>query len=537
MAWYYTFEAKEIQGFILQSDKLREMVGGSELVSRLCGKFLHDALKAVGVGNPEKAIIANAAGWARIRFDDESQAREFAEAWPMVVSRYAPGLKLIQALLPIDGTLPEAVRKGIQILRGERNLNEAVLPETGPLIERNPRTGAAAVKLQTDSRSGKPVPMDQQTIRKRDISKNHSSLTGKISSQFGHDDWPYEIEEIASRKSSYIAVIHADGNDLGSTLMRISEHLEKSPDEADAIYRELTEVIDDITVSAVREASENILFPEFLEKKAAGKKDVKIAARPIVLGGDDLTIIVRSDLAIDFTNSFLEAFEKLSLQKLASLRKRIKGFPEVLTACAGIAFVKKSYPFSSAYHMAESLCEHTKKAAKADRDKRKSADGHVAVPSSFSWHRITTSMAESFTEIRKQELTGRGLYEAKDDNGNKIRKPVQFCFGPYAVGNCAGNIPPLDKLLDLRKAVQSLPGGSIRTLISTLHTDPVTALKDYARILEVAEEPQSAAFSKALANLTGNSESRGLWDKEMKTPLADAHLLAEIMKGGEYVQG
>jgi len=56
MSWYYTFEAKEIQSFILQSDKLREMVGGSELVSRLCGSFLHDALKALGVHNPEQII-------------------------------------------------------------------------------------------------------------------------------------------------------------------------------------------------------------------------------------------------------------------------------------------------------------------------------------------------------------------------------------------------------------------------------------------------------------------------------------------------
>jgi len=229
MSWYYTFEAKEIQSFILQSDKLREMVGGSELVSRLCGSFLHDALKALGVHNPEQIIIANAAGWARIEFHSEETAREFARYWPMMVSRYAPGLRLIQTLIQVEGTLPEALAKSIARLRSERNCNEVSLPETTPLQERNPRTGTAAVRLAMDKKAKSLVPLDRQTIRKRELAKNHSSLTKRLSGQFNHEDWPYEIEEIASGKSAYVAVIHADGNDLGSILMRIGDHLKTPP--------------------------------------------------------------------------------------------------------------------------------------------------------------------------------------------------------------------------------------------------------------------------------------------------------------------
>lgn len=527
MAWYYTFEAKEIQGFILQSDKLRDMVGGSELVARLCGSFLMDALKAIGVREPESVIIANAAGWARLQFEQESQAREFAMYWPMLVSRYAPGLKLIQSLEKIEGTLPEALKKGMDTLREKRNLNETNLPETGPLIERNPRTGSAATDVLFDKKTKKQAPVDQQTRRKQ---KNAElgSLVRKIAHEFAAaadiplTAWPYEIEEIASDKSAYVAVIHADGNDLGSTLMRIGEHLKIHPDQAAGIYRDLSAAIDRITVSAVQAAAEKTLFSEYRTRKNGDTSDKKIAARPIVLGGDDLTIIVRADLAVKFTADFLSAFESNSRTMLAGLRSRIPDFPELLTACAGIAFVKKSYPFAAAYHMAESLCDHTKKIAKADRDRRKKGDELVPVPSSYTYYRISTSMAEGFSDAKKHELTGRGQFE---------NKPISFWYGPYAVGDLAGGLPHHESLETLVKSLQALPTGSIRTLISTMHTDPVSARKDYGRILEVAEKKKADALQNALLNLTGG-ETTPLWNNEMRTPLADAHLLNEILKGG-----
>lgn len=524
MAWYYTFEAKEIQSFILQSDKLRDMVGGSELVAQLCGRFLVDSLKAVGVSDPGSVIIANAAGWARLKFDEESQAKEFACHWPLMVSRYAPGLRLVQTLLPIHGNLPDVMQQAMDQLRAERNCNQVSLPEIGPLVELNPRTGMAAVKAPFDRRAKAAVPIDLQTSRKRKIA-GAGAIVRKIAAgmEIPSNAWPYEIEEIASDKSAYVAVIHADGNDLGSILMRIREHLCSSPGSAAEVYRELSERIDRITVRAVQDATEAVLAPDYQVRKK-NKADAKIAARPIVLGGDDLTIIVRADLAVPFTAIFLEAFERHSHEQLADFRNTIKDFPELLTACAGIAFVKKSYPFTAAYHLAETLCDYTKKQAKADRDARKQADKHLPVPSAFTWHRITSSMTGGYADVQRQELTGRGLLE---------NRPVRFWFGPYAVGNQAGGLPLLTNIQRLSKAISTLPGGSIRTLISTLHTDPVTARKDYKRVLEMAEPEKSAIFKSYLEQLTEQPENP-LVNADCHTPLADAYLLAELEKGAEH---
>jgi len=81
------------------------------------------------------------------------------------------------------------------------------------------------------------------------------------------------------------------------------------------------------------------------------------------------------------------------------------------------------------------------------------------------------------------------------------------------------------------QSIAELPTGSIRTLISTMHTDPVSAVKDYQRVLQVASADKSENFHNALQALTANTEQQ-LWNADMQTPLADAHLLAGIVKGG-----
>lgn len=520
MAWYYSFEAKEIQRFIMQSDKLRDMVGGSELVNQLCGDFLRDSLRAVGVSEPEQAIIAGAAGWARILFDDEGTARLFHGSWPLLVNRFAPGLKVIQHLEKNDGFLPHAMAKSIKLLRVTRNLNTADLPEVGPLVERYPRTGAPAVAWGKETHSKEPVPVDRQTLRKTDTSKS-TSLIGKITDEFKDHVWPMDMDEIISDDSAYIAVIHADGNDLGAMVMSIAKHLESHSDEAAEIYQTLSRVVEETTVSAVRKACEATLFEAF--RKGEGKK---IPARPIVLGGDDLTMIVRADLALEFTEVFLREFELGSKEILkAQLGKyRINKLPESLTACAGVSFVKKAYPFSAAYHMAESLCEHTKRAAKADREKRTQGDRKAVVPSSLTFYRITTSMAEGFGEVKSKELTGR------------THTPLKFWFGPYAVGRERGDLPELNALRNLARALDDIATGSIRTLIDTLHGNPEDASAAYQRILQVADKDKGEKLQKSLFALTGDATTP-LWNRQHQTPLLDAHLLRELTKGERDAQG
>lgn len=65
-----------------------------------------------------------------------------------------------------------------------------------------------------------------------------------------------------------------------------------------------------------------------------------------------MTMICKASLALDYVKVYLEEFENATRQKL--------GADNGLTACAGIAFIKSSYPFHYGYDLAETLCTQAK---------------------------------------------------------------------------------------------------------------------------------------------------------------------------------
>ena len=134
----------------------------------------------------------------------------------------------------------------------------------------------------------------------------------------------------------------------------------------------------------------------------------------MVLSGDDLTVILRGDLAIPYIRSFLTYFETLTAEDdaIKDLVKTGKG----LTACAGIAFMKSSYPFYYGYRLAEELCGRAKRSAKR-------IDAELA-PSCLMFHKVQDSFVEDFDEIARRELTPAPGHS--------------FEFGPYFLEEQAG---------------------------------------------------------------------------------------------------
>ncbi len=501
MAWLVTFEAKEIQRYILQGDKLRELVGGSTLINRLVETYLPATLEQL---NLDGTLVSGAAGWARLRFESKNDAETFVHTWPLLVQLYAPGLQVIQAATEITSTLPEAIREAGKELRAQRNILQCALPETPPLAERNPRTGLPAV-----GRTQKGELIDASAKRKRCYTEKDELGKKMAGDEHGLHKWPLDIDDVASGEQSFVAVVHADGNDLGSMLIRIGEHLRKgrSDDEAIRIYQALTKTIEDTTLQAAGEAFRRSVLPD-----AQDNGRMYFALRPVVIGGDDLTVIIRGDLAFTFTSAFLEAFERLSSEHIAANLNPfgIGKMPAKLTCCAGIAFVKKNFPFAQAYELAESLCSYTKERAKAQRDSHEDL-----APSSLTFHRINTSMQQEFEVIRDRELTSKGT------------APVSFCFGPYATGAESGKLPLLNNLQELACSLDELPTGAVRTLISTLYVDHAQAETDWRRIIEIAEVGRASRVKDALATLTDTGHP---WGTDRRTPLYDAHVFEELTR-------
>jgi len=509
--WLFAFEAKEIQKYLLKGDKLRDMVGASELVNQFCQEFLDDTIEKLELsGSPE--VIGQAAGGARLIFDSEEDAWRLYSIWQLMADRFVPGLKVVQALVPVNGSISDALQRSSECLRAAGNIPRAPLPEIGPLIDRYTRTGGAAVKYDRDE----GAIIDRETFRKRQCFselKNHpekNSLIEKIGGLEWADSWPVEMDDISGPDREYIAVIHADGNSMGQVFSDLRVHLKSAGDRAPHILRSFSKAVEDTTVSAVKKAFEDVIFKDYLERNEPTKK--WMAARPIVIGGDDITIIIRADLTFDFVEIFLEEFEISSQREIEKIAAEhgIEGLPEVFTACAGIALTKRAYPFSRGHELAESLCKFSKDSAKS-----RMKGSYVA--SCFAFHKVTTSIAGSYDIIMETEL--------ERPSGLKL------WFGPYGVGKYSDELTQFARIRDLSAAISEFPRSAVNRITRSMYHNRITAQSDYRRMLQIARKRGHAELAVNMDNLlksiTVNDESP-LWDQSGRTPIEEAMKLHEI---------
>src|SRR5690606_18669412 len=112
---------------------------------------------------------------------------------------------------------------------------------------------------------------------------------------------------------------------------------------------------------------------------------------------DDLTVLVRADLALPFAKAFLTAFEahsRTSMQQLlgafeeAGLGSQAAELPGYLTACAGLCYMKCSQPFHAGHEIAEGLCKRAKAASRTVRP------DNAPMPATLAFHKIQDSLVE-----------------------------------------------------------------------------------------------------------------------------------------------
>ncbi|HCF61177.1 MAG TPA: hypothetical protein DFS52_24665, partial [Myxococcales bacterium] len=321
MSWLYRYEAKGIQPYILATERLREMMGASALVESL-ERSLREALGDGGT------IRMAAAGNATVRFEEESKLREFAEHWPMLLSRKLPGLQIVQAWAPIKGSESEALKEVLARLESDRNRPWAELPEAGPLVARSARTGRPAVKRGKKDSEGL---LDAATRAKAKVAGDGAAdlLAAKLA--IGNRDLVTDMEDFGE---GYVAVVHADGNGVGKRILS-----DVSKRDGDGQWRFST---------ALTEATRQAAIAAIDELDVRTEKGKPLPLRPLVLGGDDFTVILPARHAIAFTEHFLSKFEEQTLAATDALGGGFK-------ACAGIALVKPGFPFHAAYDLAEAL--------------------------------------------------------------------------------------------------------------------------------------------------------------------------------------
>lgn len=426
--YLYGASVQGIQSFIFQTNKLKDIIGASELVKNVCDKIFKDEFLSDG------DIIVTAAGNVKCIYNNEIDCINTVLKFPKRVMENSPGITISQAVVKLQDGNSESdfkaacdeLEKRLQAQRSQRTKSLT----TGLMtMERSRTTGFPAVCIDKEKKI-----LDECTLSKRRaLGKNNEIQLELCKDFFGIET---TINEVAlnfkdiTLHNDWVAIIHADGNGLGEVVANKSRNHKE--------LKDFSENLDKATKSAAILACKEI---------AKGKDiNIKRAIRPIILGGDDMTMVCRADIALEFVSTYINSFEIETLKKMGTK----------LTACAGIAFIKSSYPFHYGYQLAEALCRLAKKDAKSAHIKEAN---NGKTPSCIMFHKVQSCFVEDFKEIEKKELTPQ--------------KDCSYRNGPYYL-NTQESRTSIKALLDWSEDIAKDENNNVKTSVRKWLTDMAT---------------------------------------------------------------
>lgn len=284
---------------------------------------------------------------------------------------------------------------------------------------------------------------------------------------------------------SKIAVIHIDGNGVGAIMRDIKASMDSIPaDDLDTVLSPppprsastggavppggpdappseperlrrfllaVNERLDYVVRESFFRAWREIAQWWALEQEGRpGREDVQeggallngvIPVVPILLGGDDLTVLTEGRYALPFMASYLTAYEKLTSQdtilRHLSPRARRDGVPTPMTAAAGAAVVPRPFPFHLAYTLAERLVAEAKKVGKAERQECSTLTYHALFDSTVADAGELLKGYETFT-ARPYRLDATVAGTSAPDAGDDHATALPPHPGPQAPSGPAG---------------------------------------------------------------------------------------------------
>ncbi len=407
------FDLSGIQSFIFASNKMKEIIGASAVVHDALFRELPEVLGESADAWKQGPVVFTAAdkakivyiggGNALVVFRDEAVYRASARNLSKrIFLRSGGAIRLTYAAVPLNEaeSLRENQKRLMARLDEEKKTGGNPLPATVLPVVAYDNNNYEALVLTGEHQA---MTLSQRAKRNNSDSKSiFADILPYEGAVFG-----YDFEKARGEyEKNYQAVIHIDGNTMGIRIREfVAELAEKKNGNGEPLtvweqlsaMRALSVAISDLYRSTLQETL-RALFPE---------KPGELMFRPIVLDGDDVTVMTVADKALDFTRTFME---KLSEKKI----KELEGF--LPTAAAGIAFVKFKFPFSVACALAESCCRNAK--AKTV-ERRGGARAFLAAPvSSVDYQVCYSNISDDLETYREKNFVFEGC--------TLLRRPYQF---------------------------------------------------------------------------------------------------------------
>ena len=445
------------QHYIFATNKLRENFGASELTRNAGEGWLMEAVKEIathplfnlderatiedqrqallnqdsifGDNPPLLEVIVAASGKAILITQDEAAAKQIVQSLTTKALTDAPGLDLCGAILDVG---QEEIDK-LQVAASDTfakqfsALMRGVHERYAFVHAKRPGNATRFLRLpivDVCKTSGLPA----ETLKKspgEDIWQGRSAVSlakekaretarSRLDRLLEHENieshgWTFpkdsqQLEQTLSNsdgENTWLAVIHADGNGLGQIFLDFAHHLDESErtlGHAFIKFREFSIELDRCTEEAFRKALLKTFGNEY--------QGAYLPMVPLILGGDDLTVLCDGRRALNFIANFLLAFEHTTRESdtVKAIAKKALG-KDNLSACAGVAIVKPHFPFSVAYELTEALIKSAKTVKQRVQYKDNVGNLKTYPCSALDFHILYDSSNIDLDDIRDRRLT------------------------------------------------------------------------------------------------------------------------------------
>lgn len=353
-------EVDKIQDIIFRAIRLPEIVGGSQLLTNWC-KEIEWALIKYGV-KEENIIVANG-GAFRIIFDNKEDCvlwkEEIAESY---YQKFGGTISIIEPI-EMNDTIAfnlyskEAQKKLRQMKNNPQNQSACIHTPYANYCEVC-SIGIATIYNKTDDKRSLVCESCNQKITRNN--KKHEEIVDQLITGIEHNlnknikiERPKSIDDIGELdKKRQIAYFVADGNNMGVIFDKCKK------EEMKILSNNLSQIV----IDSMIEVTSNLINIICQDEKEINKKEVTkitLPVLPLVIGGDDVCLLVIAEYSIDFTRLFVGKY----LEKITSLLEKLEITEQPSISC-GLYITKAKNPHTLAYNEAEKNMTNAKRVSK-----------------------------------------------------------------------------------------------------------------------------------------------------------------------------
>lgn len=448
---YLAYDVRGIQAFIFAIPRLKYVIGGSALIDR----FDRDTVRALADRNGWK-IVASAGGKGAFHVRDAAEADHVQKR--LVAEAHRNGLDI---RFGRDDDYSEAAQTTDRLfpyLPAPDELDGHPCPESG-LYPINVGDGHPVVARRLWQRGDRMTRwFEERLMRVHD--QAHVVVPEALQGQevaFFHDVEPRSPGHASLGKRSRWAVICMDGNDMGGQFRKMATN-----PTLPTWLSVMSQALDDCASGACAAGMRRVL-DEWLREgpdldACREEGEIVLPLRPLVVGGDDITVLCDARYAAAFVTQACAEFQELSRKHARDEAARVGDlWPATgneLTISAGILYAPVTLPLATAVAYAEDLLANAKR-----RGRRDQHDGRPA-PACVDWESVTEGLLDDPDTRRRREL----VFIDGDLSTDGATERVELTRRPYTLSDFEallgfatadlGDVPPsiLHRLLPALRA-------------------------------------------------------------------------------------